>query len=695
MLQKLLYIFSIIIITAGANLQAQELNDSYLWLEEVDGVKALDWVKQHDAVTVEKLQKYPGFESLQNKSLEILNSKGRIAMPTLHGEHIYNFWMDAVNERGLWRRSILQSYLSGTPDWETIIDIDALARDEKEKWVYKGADFLYPENKKCLVFLSIGGGDATVVREFDLVKKEFIKNGFYLPEAKNNVSWMNENTLYLGTNFGEGSMTESGYPRITKLWKRGTKISEAVTLFEGEVKDVSVSAYAVNTPERQYQFVDRGLDFFSSLRYTVIDGKLKPFEIQKDAEFNGIFKNQILIQLKSDWNIDGKNFLQGSLLGIDYDKFLAGDRNFAVIIRPEPRASIGTISTTKNYLLVKMLNNVSAELYRYTFENSNWNKQKVDAPAFGDIAVVAADDFSDKYFYTYRSFLSPTTLYFADDMGAMQKLKSLPGFFETGNLKVEQHEAVSKDGTKIPYFLVSSKDLKLTGDQPTLILAYGGFEVSYQPFYSGTIGANWLEKGGVFVLANLRGGGEFGPQWHLSAIKQNRQKVNDDLIAVSEDVISRKITSPKHLGIQGGSNGGLLVGSVYLQRPDLYNAILCQVPLLDMKRYNKLLAGASWVGEYGNPDVAEEWEYISKYSPYQNIKKDQKYPPVFLITSTRDDRVHPGHARKMGAKLEEMGHPFFYYENTEGGHGAGVTNKQIAFETALTYSYLWMQLGNK
>lgn len=695
MLQKLLYIFSIIIITAGANLQAQALNDPYLWLEEVDGVKALDWVKQHDAVTVEKLQKYPGFESLQNKSLEILNSKGRIAMPALHGDFIYNFWMDAVNERGLWRRSPLESYLTGSPEWETIIDIDALAKDEKEKWVYKGADFLYPENKKCLVFLSKGGGDATVVREFDLVKKEFIKDGFYLPEAKNNVSWMDENTLYLGTNFGEGSLTESGYPRITKLWKRGTQMSKAVTLFEGEAKDVSVSAYTINTPERKYQFVDRGLDFFTSKRYTLTGEKVKAFEIQEDAEFSGIFKNQILIQLKSDWNIGGKNYLQGSLLGIDYDKFLAGDRNFAVIIKPEPRASIGTVSTTKNYLLIKMLNNVSGELYRYTFTNGSWSKQKVDAPAFGDLAVVAADDFSDKYFYTYRSFLSPTTLYYTDGKGAMQKLKSLPGFFETGNLKVEQHEAVSKDGTKIPYFLVASKDLKLTGDHPTLILAYGGFEVSYQPFYSGTIGANWMEKGGVFVLANLRGGGEFGPQWHLSAIKQNRQKVNDDLIAVSEDVINREITSSKHLGIQGGSNGGLLVGSVYLQRPDLYNAVLCQVPLLDMGRYNKLLAGASWVGEYGNPDVPEEWEYISKYSPYQNIKKDRKYPPIFLITSTRDDRVHPGHARKMGAKLEEMGHPFFYYENTEGGHGAGVTNKQIAFETALTYSYLWMQLGNK
>ena len=426
--------------------------------------------------------------------------------------------------------------------------------------------------------------------------------------------------------------------------------------------------------------------------YAIENDKLIKLDIQDDAQFDGIFKNQMLLELKTEWNVGGKIYPQGALISIDYDKFLKADRNFDIIWKPGERTSIISVSNTKNYLLVNQLNNVCSELYKYNLKDGKWIGNKVEIPDYGTINISSTDELSDQYFFTYTGFLVPTSLYFASDDNKIQKVKSLPEFFDGSKYEVQQFEAISKDGTHIPYFLVHKKEVKLDGSNPTLLYSYGGFEISLLPSYSGILGTAWLERGGVYAYANLRGGGEFGPKWHLSAIKENRQKVNEDMIAVSEDLIARKITSTKHLGIQGGSNGGLLVGSVYTQRPDLYGAVVCQVPLLDMKRYNKLLAGASWMAEYGNPDIPDEWAYIGKYSPYQNISVDKKYPKILLMTSTRDDRVHPGHARKMAAKLESMKIPFYYYENTEGGHSAGVTNKQKAFENALAYSYLLMQL---
>ena len=671
---------------------AQEVNDPYLWLEEIDGAKALDWVKAQNNTTLAILEKYPSFQEINERNFEIYNSKDRIATPSIHGNYIYNFWQDEKNERGIWRRTTLKEYLKEAPNWEVVLDIDSLSKAENEKWVFHGANFLYPNYDRCIVSLSRGGGDADIKREIDLTTKQFVKDGFYLPEAKSETSWKDQNTLYVMTNYGEGSLTESGYPRIAKLWKRGTALSEAKIIFEGEVKDVSVSAYTIFTPERNYDFVQRGITFYTAYVYAIENGKLIKLDIQDDAQFDGIFKNQILLELKTDWNVGGKIYPQGALISIDYDKFIKGDRNFNVIWKPGERSSIVSMSNTKNYILINQLINVRSELYKYSLKDGKWFAEKIETPDYGTIYISSTDHLSDKYFFTYTGFLVPTSLYFVSDNNKIQKVKSLPEYFNGGEFEVQQFEATSKDGTHIPYFLVHRKGIQLDGSNPTLLYAYGGFEISLLPSYSGILGTAWLERGGVYAYANLRGGGEFGPKWHLSAIKENRQKVNEDMIAVSEDLIARKITSAKHLGIQGGSNGGLLVGSVYTQRPDLYSAVVCQVPLLDMKRYNKLLAGASWIGEYGNPDIPNEWAYIGKYSPYQNISADKKYPKILLMTSTRDDRVHPGHARKMAAKLESMKIPFYYYENTEGGHSAGVTNKQKAFENALAYTYLLMQL---
>lgn len=671
---------------------AQEKEDPFLWLEEIDSPRAMEWVKSQDTITVNALEKFPEFENLYQNNLKILNSKERIAYPSIVGKYIYNFWQDSLNERGLWRRTSLENYLSPSPDWETVLNIDSLSKADGVNWVYVASNFLYPDYNLCLVNLSSGGSDATVVKEFDLRTKKFVQGGFELSEAKNEVNWIDGDHLFVATDFGEGSMTTSGYPRIVKEWTRDTPLSDAKTIFEGEPGDVSVSGYEINTPERSYRFIYRGITFYTRLMYAVINDSLIKLDLPEDIQFDGIFKNQMLLELKSDWKVGGKLYHQGDLVGIDYDKFLKGNRDFSVIYSPGPRESITSIGNTKDYLLIDKLNNVRSELYKYAFDKNKWTGKKIDAPDYGSIGIVSTSDFSDRFFFTYTNFLNPSTLYLYEEDGTIKKVKSLPQFFDADKFEVKQHEAVSKDGTKIPYFIVFNKNINYNGKNPTLQYAYGGFEVSMIPYYSATIGTEWLSRGGIYVLANIRGGGEFGPKWHLAVIKQNRQKAYDDMIAVSEDLINRKITSPKHLGVMGGSNGGLLVGVMLTERPDLYNAVVCQSPLLDMKRYNKLLAGASWMGEYGNPDNPEDWAYIKKYSPYQNVDKDKKYPPVFFTTSTRDDRVHPGHARKMAALMESYGNPVYFYEYTEGGHSSGVTNKEVAFESALRFSFLWMNL---
>jgi len=680
-----------VILLMTNNIFAEESKDPYLWLENIDGEKALNWVKAQNKKTLDVLQKQPLYSKIYNKILEIYNSKDRIAIPTFRDKYVYNFWKDAKNERGLWRRTTLKEYRKKNPKWESILDIDALSKKEHKKWVFKGASFLYPDYKLCMVRLSPGGGDAVVMREFNVETKQFVKNGFYLPKAKGGVSWIDKNTLIVSTDFGKGTKTSSGYPRITKIWKRGTSLKQAKTIYEGKKTDVEVSGYVINTPERQYQFVNRGITFYTSNVFAIENSKLIKLGIPDDADFQGIKKNQMIVSLKSDWKVNGKIYKQGALISIDYDKLLKGIKDIRLIFQPDAKSSITTVASTKNLLILNVLDNVRSKIYEVSLKNGKWIKKKVKAPDFGSIGIVSTDRNSDRYFFTFTNFLVPTSLYLVSN-NKIEKLKSLPAFFDASKYKVEQFESTSKDGTKIPYFVIHRKNMKLNGQNPTLLYGYGGFEVSLKPFYSAITGTAWLENGGTFVLANIRGGGEFGPKWHKAGLKEHRQRVFDDFISVAEDLIHRKITSPRHLGIWGGSNGGLLVGAVFTQRPDLFNAVVCQVPLLDMKRYNKLLAGASWMGEYGNPDKPEEWAYIKKYSPYQNVFANKKYPKVFFLTSTRDDRVHPGHARKMAAKMEGQGHKVYFFEDTEGGHAGASTNKQHTLMRSLIFTYCLMQL---
>jgi prolyl oligopeptidase len=682
------------IFAAEADMSATNVvEDPYLWLEDVSGEKALSWVRQQNAISTNQLEALPDFGAIQHRLLLILNSKERIPYVAKHGKFYYNFWRDEKNTRGLWRRTTLEEYKKPNPSWETVLDLDQLAADEKENWIWQGYQVLRPDYDRCLIELSRGGADAAVVREFDLDQKAFVKEGFILPEAKSNVAWRNRNTLYVGSDFGPGSLTTSGYPRVIKEWKRGTPLSAAVTVFEGKVDDMAVGAAVIHDHGRIYEFISRQPTFFTDEVSVRRGDAWVRLDKPMDAEVS-TFGENLLLRLRSDWTVAGRTYPSGSLLVENFDNYLQGARQLGVLFEPTERKSLAATSATKNYLMLTELDNVRSRPYLLRFADGKWNRTPIDAPAFGTVSVTGIDpDESDDYFMTVADFLTASTLYLGTAGNAgREKLKNLPEFFQTEGLEIQQFEARSKDGTRIPYFQVSRKGMKLDGTSITLLTGYGGFEIPMLPAYNPIIGAGWLERGGVYVLANIRGGGEFGPKWHEAARKENRQRAYDDFIAVAEELISRKVTSPKHLGIEGRSNGGLLMGVMLTQRPDLFGAVHCGSPLLDMRRYNHLLAGASWMDEYGDPDKPEDWAYISKYSPYQNARRDRPYPRILITTSTRDDRVHPGHARKMAARLEEQGHQVLYYENIEGGHGAAANNQQIAFMDALAYAFLWNEL---
>jgi prolyl oligopeptidase len=671
-------------------------DDPYLWLEDVTGDKALDWVKKQNAVSQKELEAEPGFGPLRDRLKSILDSKEKIAFPSVMGSFIYNFWKDDEHPRGIWRRTSLAELKKKKPKWEVVIDVDALGKAESESWVWHGASCLFPKYEKCLVSLSRGGADADVVREFNAKKKEFVKDGFFVPEAKTDVAWKDDDTIYVGTNFGEGSLTDSGYPRITKEWKRGTPLSSATTIFEGKKTDVAVSSWREFDHGRVRDWVARSPSFFTDERYLVVNGKLEKIEKPDDAGFD-TWDDQALLTLRSDWKLGDKTWPAGALLAIGLDDYRKGSRDFTMLYTPAPNTGLDGYTGTKTAIFVVELEDVKSRLYVHTHSKKGWKREAVPAPEVGSFSVDAFDeDKNDDYWFTDTGFLTPTTLSLGS-LGKKDRLKlqSEPSFFNADGLEVSQHFATSKDGTKVPYFQISKKDLKLDGSNPTILEGYGGFEISLTPVYAGGRGAAWLERGGVHVVANIRGGGEYGPRWHQAALTHNRQRAYDDFIAVAEDLVARKVTSTPKLGIVGGSNGGLLMGVMLTQRPDLFGAVVCQVPLLDMKRYHKLLAGASWMEEYGDPDKPEDWAALSKFSPYQNVKAGVKYPRTLFVTSTRDDRVHPGHARKMVARLLENKADLLYYENIEGGHGGAADNGQRAYLWALTYSFFAKQLGLK
>ncbi|WP_017932050.1 prolyl oligopeptidase family serine peptidase [Robiginitomaculum antarcticum] len=672
--------------------------DSHLYLEEVEGEAAIAKVKDWNAASAKRMENGL-YKTLYAELLEIYNSPEKIPYVSYRNGQMHNFWRDETNVRGLWRRTTKDSYLSDAPSWTTVLDIDTLSNDEGKNWVYKGNDCKSPDYNLCLVTLSDGGKDAAEVREFNIATGEFVDGGFYMPESKGGGSWLSDDTLVIGRNFGDGTLTESGYPMVSKLWTRGMPMSEARELMRGETTDVGVWPGTFENASGDNEIlVTRATTFYDTQYYWIPqtgDNAFAPMRlpVPTKVELSGQFGDQILLRLQEDW----RGFSSGALVTFSVTDFMADGKIDAVheLITPTASQSIGNFGITKDGVLLSLYDNVAGSAHMFTFDNNAWASTKLNFPENGNVSIGSTNDKESIAFISSESFLQPDTLWMIDT-ASMQvtEAKTLPSWFDSNSMVAEQYFATSTDGTKVPYFVVHDKDVVLDGTNPTLLYGYGGFEISINPSYSATIGKAWLQRGGVYVVGNIRGGGEYGPAWHQAGLKTNRQVVYDDFIAVAEDLIARDVTTPEHLGIHGRSNGGLLMGVMFTQRPDLFNAVTIGVPLLDMQRYDKLLAGASWVGEYGDPDdTGAEGEFIRALSPYHNLKSGVEYPEPYIYTSTKDDRVHPGHARKFAARLEDMGLPFYYYENIDGGHAGAANLKETAHSQALIYSYLWTKLG--
>ena len=707
---------------------ANSHEDPFLWLEDVDSEAALAWVRERNAQTLQQLEAAPEFTPLRARLLDILNSPQRIAQVSRRGDFFHNLWQDEAHPRGLWRRTTLADYAQPDPQWDTVLDLDALGAAEGENWVWGGAAGLAPDHHRCLIHLSRGGADAAVVREFDTVTRRFIADGFTLPEAKSDLSWIDADTVYVGTDFGLGSLTESGYPRVIKRWQRGTPLAAAVTVFEAQMSDIAAGVSVHRTPGHERTLFVRSIDFYERRHFLLEpDGALRLLDVPGDARIAfwnsaGGAADTLLMELRSPLVTPQHTHAAGTLLAADARDYLADEaayrsgeptdlgvdakRAFSVLFEPTPTRSLASFDTTRDHLLLVVLDNVAGRIEEWRRSASGtFTHRCVAAPHPGTLSVAALhdpmradDEFAEHYLLAYSDYLTPGSLALGrTGVDTRTPLKALPAQFDATGMHTQACAAISADGTRVPYFVVWPKGVDRTlpadGSTPTLLYGYGGFEISMQPSYPTAYGTGWLARGGVFVVANIRGGGEFGPTWHQAAVKQHKQRSYDDFIAVAQDLIHQRITSAEHLGIAGGSNGGLLVGAVFTQRPDLFKAVVCAVPLLDMRRYHKLLAGASWMAEYGDPERADEWAYIARYSPYQNLRIDATYPHLLFTTSTRDDRVHPGHARKMAARMLALGHDVQYFENIEGGHGGAADNAQRARQQALELTHLWQQLG--
>ena len=669
--------------------------DKYLWLEDVNSSRSMEWVHAENARTARVLEADPRFAAYQAEALRVAEDPARLPEPDLRGKEVYNFWQDQTNVRGLLRRTSVADYSSASPHWRTVLDIDALGKQEKTSWVYHGLSCLYPGDRYCMVGLSVGGEDASTEREFDLKTGQFVAGGFVAPHSKQNVSWEDKDTVLISRDWGAGTMTASGYPFVVKEWKRGTPLDSAKEVFRGEPTDMLAAGFVMHDAEgHELTVIDRVISFFESRWFVRTPNGLQPLAIPAKAQPAGLIAGRMLIDLHEDWSPDpgGTKFVQGSLLSVALADVLRDPAHLkpVVVFAPTADEFMDNLATTRSRVIVVTLKHVLGQAYVYSPTGKDgWSRRALDVPANSAVHVVTASDSSEAFFLNTESFLTPPSLLAGDAATARLTLsKAEPAQFDASADTTEQLYATSKDGTRVPYFVVHRKNMEYNGQNPTLLNAYGGFEISETPSYSGIRGKLWLEHGGVFVLANIRGGGEFGPAWHDAGLKTHRQRIYDDFAAVGEDLVARRITSPDRLGIEGGSNGGLLMGVEMTQHPGLWKAIVIEVPLLDMLRYEHIAAGASWVGEYGSVSKPDEREFLAGISPYNQLKADVQYPEPLIFTTTRDDRVGPQHARKFAAKMEEYHEPFLYDEITEGGHSPGADLKQSARTYAETYVYL-------
>ncbi len=675
--------------------------DKYLWMEDQHGSRALAWVRDEDARSLRVLESDPHYASFYAQALRITESPTRLPTPEQHGAEIYNLWRDAGHVNGIYRKASLISYLSDHPVWQTVIDYDALGRQDKVNWVAHGLNCLYPGDRYCMVALSSGGEDADSQRELDLRSGQFVRGGFVLSRSKQDVSWEDKDTLLIARDWGPGSMTTSGYPFIVKRWRRGTPLSSAQEAFRGEASDMSASGETLHDARKHSLTVfTRRISFFQTRTFIQTAAGLQELKIPARSQIDGLLDGRLLVEINEDWTPEGQlqTFSRGSLLELKLSQVLKDPSSLkpAIVFAPTADEFLQSVDLTRSRVLITTLKHVQGEAYIYSPSILGWSHRELPVPQNVSVQVVSTSDSDDNFFLELNGFLTPPSLLFGDaGQGTLRNVRSEPAQFDAAQDVVEQYQATSRDGTQIPYFIVHPKQMELNGANPTLLTAYGGFQVSMTPSYSGSLGKLWLEPGGVYVLANIRGGGEFGPAWHEAGLKTHRQRIYDDFAAVGEDLIARRITSPRRLGIMGGSNGGLLMGVEMTQHPDLWHAVAIMVPLLDMLRYEKIDAGASWVGEYGSVSVPDERAFLARISPYNQLKPGVDYPEPFIFTSTKDDRVGPQHARKFAAKMEEYHEPFLYDEIVEGGHAAGANLKEQAQTWALTYTYFTKMLEGK
>lgn len=662
--------------------------DPYIWLEQVSSPESLAWVDTENKRSLGVLESDSRFATLYADALKIVEATDRIPMPNQIGDQITNFWQDADHVHGIWRTTSAASYLAAAPVWHTILDLDAQSATDKIGWVWKGANCEPVGERRCLLALSNGGEDATTLREFDLGTAAFLDGGFALPTSKQNVTWESPDSLLVARDWGPGTMTASSYPFVIKRLRRGQPLDQAVEIFRGSATDVSADPVSMVDGEgHRLTLIERGLTFFDSELYAVGAGGVTKLDMPTKFRMQGYAADQLLLRIDQDW----KGMKAGSLVGFHIaDGKLASQQ---LLFAPNARQSVDEVSTTRGHVLAVIYDNVRGQAWSFTPGADGWTARRIPMPDNASIGIVSTDRLSDDAYLNVQSFTVPTTLWLADAAQATaREIKAMPARFDAAGLVTEQFEATSKDGTKIPYFVVHRAGIKADGSTPTLLTAYGGFQILETPTYQATRGKLWLEKGGAYVLANIRGGGEFGPAWHEAGLKTKRQVIYDDFAAVGEDLIRRNITSSRRLGIYGGSNGGLLMGVEMTQRPDLWHAVAIEIPLLDMLRYENLSAGASWVGEYGSMSVPAERAFWEKTSPYQALRRDGKYPEPFIWTTTRDDRVGPVQARKFAARMKEYGLPYLFWENTEGGHAAGANLKQSARAIALEMTYFTRKL---
>jgi len=677
------------IILHGVAFAAPAQKDPFIWLEDVYGAKSMDWVKSENARSLAVLKADPVYEKFHADSLAIATAADRIAVPQQLDGQIYNFWQDKNHVRGIWRRTSLESYRTAAPVWNKVIDLDQLAHDEHANHVWKGYDCFEPAEKDCLVFLSDGGEDAITAREYDLGKNGFVSSGFSLPRSKMSVDWQDADHLLVATDWGDGkSMTASGYPFVVKSLARGQSLAQAKEIFRGSPKDVEVDVQALDDGDGHHEvFIKQGLDFFHSAYYRVGADGVQKLDLPQKSDLMGLVRGQLIVRVNEDWQ--GVKVKAGSLIALDLTHSAQAAK---IVFTPGPRQSLEEVMVTQHHLVAAIYDNVRGEAFVYS-PDQKWQAQKIALPENNAVGLVSSSIRDDRFFASVAGYLTPPSVWLADATGVPPVVvKTSPARFDASQDVVEQFFAPSSDGVKIPYYIVHRKDMKLDGSTPTVLYGYGGFQVSMVPVYSAYVGKLWLERGGAFVVANIRGGGEFGPAWHEAALKTKRQVAYDDFAAVARDLVARKITDGKHLGIQGGSNGGLLMGVEFTQHPEMWGATVIEVPLLDMERFEQIAAGASWVGEYGSMKVPAERKNLEQISPYAHLRAGVKYPEPFIYTTTKDDRVGPQHARKFAAKMKSLGLPYLYYEAIEGGHSAGVNADEVATEHALEMTYFTEKL---